>query len=554
MNASSQTIYVIDTNILVDYTDIIPNGDDKTPKEPTIDLSEAHIVIPTAVIRELSSFKKEKSPRGKAARIALKRIRHIVEQSQHSMYEIYHLEAPIQLRNGRQLLSILPIHKNFTDCLPYHPSDEDMDGQIILATLSVIFLQRHLPIDGTASPTDIDKLPPPSTKIKLLTNDNGLATRASCRGIVTSRYGYKYPEPHTGRRNVVVPLNLFKSFWFDHSIALEDWQEALPEQLPLVANEFVIMELAPGTEYPYDYPEDSPCFQNIGRYDANEKAIVPLRYLGDFPTSIKNAGQAIYAEALANPQFAAVICTGPAGTGKTYMSTIYGYSACKNGYFINVAVVPCEDRGNLGAMPGDFTDKMDPYIRQFKNAIRNFLLQEDKDFRNDLETLRKFGPKIKGCNKENSSRRNARETSFDQDEMPIKTPIKNRLADRVDMIWNNWFSSIPIDQARGRDFSYELALYDEFQDQNIKQADTLIKRIGADGKIVIAGDVHQIHAPYLDLENNGITYAEQELFDNPLVARVHFTEDEVIRHPLVQAIAKRQKASQPATPSELPKT
>ena len=52
-------IYVIDTNVLVDYPDIIPSEHGAaTLDEPTMDLSKAHIVIPTAVTRELSSFKK----------------------------------------------------------------------------------------------------------------------------------------------------------------------------------------------------------------------------------------------------------------------------------------------------------------------------------------------------------------------------------------------------------------------------------------------------------------------------------------------------------------
>ncbi len=102
--------------------------------------------------------------------------------------------------------------------------------------------------------------------------------------------------------------------------------------------------------------------------------------------------------------------------------------------------------------------------------------------------------------------------------------------------------NIPIENARGLDFTKELAIYDEFQDQNPAQADTLIKRLGQDGKIVLTGDLEQIHAPYLDAFNNGLTYASQLLYNNPMVARVHFTEDEVIRHPLVRMIAERQKA------------
>ena len=116
------------------------------------------------------------------------------------------------------------------------------------------------------------------------------------------------------------------------------------------------------------------------------------------------------------------------------------------------------------------------------------------------------------------------------------------LKDRVELIWDNWFSSIPIENARGRDFSYELAIYDEFQDQSVSQADTLIKRLGTDGKIVISGDIEQIHAPYIDSSSSGLVYASRILMDSPMVAQVCFTEEEVIRHPLVKMIATRQKA------------
>lgn len=523
-------IFVIDTNILIDYVDIIPNGTSSQPEEPTVNLSHAHIVIPTAVIRELSNFKKEKTDRGKAARTALKRIRAIAEKTISSVSDIYKFDAPTEFHNGEQLISIHPVHANFKNCLPYRPSDSDMDGQIILATLSIIFSLHGFRIDGTAPPNCIDRLKP-EQKVILLTNDNGLATRASRRGIFTSRYGYKYPEPYTGRRNLFVPKAIFHEFWNSSLIAREFWEQEMPNAPKLVANEFIIMELENPAEYPKDFDASNNYYwRNIGRYDTTIDAIVPLHYIDRFPTRITNPGQAIYAEALANPQLAAVICTGPAGSGKTYMSTIYGYNACQNGDYIGVTVVPCEDHNDIGALPGDLDEKMDPDIQPFKNAIRNYLLKEDCKFRKELKTLQKFGAKAKP------------EREHNDEEPPEKKSIKAKLKDRVDLIWQNWFSSIPINKARGRDFSYELAIYDEFQDQNHSQADTLIKRIGEDGKIIITGDVYQVHSPFLDSENNGLVYASQLLLDHPMVAQVHFREEEVVRHPLVREIAKRQKA------------
>ena len=193
--------------------------------------------------------------------------------------------------------------------------------------------------------------------------------------------------------------------------------------------------------------------------------------------------------------------------------------------------MPCENRSNIGALPGDLEEKMDPDLQPLKNALRNYLLTSDVKLRKELEALQKFGTNCK-------QKKNGPEPGEDTSD---KRSIKTKLKDRVNMIWDNWFSSVPIEHARGRDFAHELAIYDEFQDQNISQADTLIKRIGADGKIILTGDIHQIHAPYLDEDNNGLVYAAQLLYDNPLVAQVCFTEDEVVRHPLVKAIAKRQK-------------
>ncbi|MBO4812980.1 PhoH family protein [Candidatus Saccharibacteria bacterium] len=529
----NKPIYVIDTNILVDYVDIVPNGTDNQPEEPTVDLSEAHLIIPSAVIRELSSFKKERNHRGKSASIVLKRLRQMVEGENHSMREIYELEAPISVKNHRQTISILPVHKNFRECLPFHPSDEDMDGQIILATLTVSLLKKGFPIDGTANKEDVYKMVPDG--VVLLTNDNGLAIRATKRGLITSRYGYKFPDPYTGRRDVIVPRELFLEFYGSPRINLELWEELMPSQPKLVANEFIVMSLENENDYPSDFDlRYNPYYLHIGKYDAEEKAIVHLKYANNFPVKLYNAGQVIYAEALMDPNIAAVICTGPAGSGKTYMATVYGYEACKNGNFIGVTVVPCDSHSKTGALPGGLDEKMDPEVQPIKNALRNYLLKEDPKIKKKWDSIKNPGTETKVKNGNGKCSQN-------DDDSLEQNSVKTMLKSKVDAIWENWFSNIPIENARGRDFSLELAFYDEFQDQDIRQADTLIKRIGDNGKIIITGDIEQIHAPYIDPSNSGLVYASRELFDTPYVAQVCFLEDEVWRHALVKLIAERQK-------------
>lgn len=533
-----RVVYVLDTNVLVDYVDVIPGEGEELPSEPTIDLSHEHLLIPTVVIRELSNFKSENSDRGKAARTLLRRLRVLFENEIHKMSDVYKLRAPIKTSNGQQQISILPVHKDFWKCLPFHPSDHDMDGQIILTAIAASMAQKDLRIDGGELPEAINSTS--FDDIVLLTNDNGLAIRARERGLKTARYGYKFPAPYTGRREIVATPELFRDFINSagDGVTREFFEEQMPDEPKLIANEFVVMHLDDLKDLPTGYhPDEDPYFQYIGRYDANLDAVMPLQYTSSFPVPAKNPGQAIYAEALMSPDIAVVICTGPAGSGKTYMATIFGYEACQAGRFLGVTAVPCENRSNIGALPGDLDEKMDPDVQPLKNALRNYFLHNVPKFRKELSNLEKHGATSA------EAKRYKKNNVDDEAASKGKTSLKSRLKDKVDNVWNNWFDNVPIDVARGRDFSHELAIYDEFQDQNAVQADTLIKRIGRDGKIILTGDIEQIHAPYLDRTNNGLVYASRQLFDNPMVAQVHFVEDEIVRHPLVMEIAKRQYAA-----------
>lgn len=565
-----QPTYVLDTNILVDYPNVIFAGDALRPEEPTIDLTGAHLVIPSAVIRELSSFKKEKTERGKTARVLLRRLRDLFEEDieKQSFHGQYHLENSLELPETNQRLSILPVHKNFTRNLPFKPSSEDMDGQIILTTLSVIAIKLGYDIDGG----DYSWMKGYKQRnVTLLTNDNGLAIRARLRGIRTCRYGYKYPKPYTGRRDLKVPKELFDMLFLQRRVERTEFERLMPDEPRLVANEFIIMEPEDLAQCKYYDPTDNSMFSNVGRYDKNEDAIVPLKFVASFPVTPQSVGQALYAEALSDTSISAVICAGPAGSGKTYMATIYGYMACRAGLFIGMAVVPCENSSKLGALPGGLYEKMDPQVQPLKNALRNYLLTEDPSLRRKLANMRKFGEgalksdeyegkdsseddeadgeKVaegkKSAKGGKRSGKNSRNCYTGKE--PKNGSVKMEVDSRVELIWRNWYSVVPIENARGRDFAHELAIFDEFQDQTISQANTLLTRIGIDGKIVVTGDVEQIHAPYLDENNNGLVYASGLLYDSPMVAQVTFTDEDVVRSPLVKLITERQSLAKAHT-------
>ena len=495
--------YVIDTNIAIDYVDIIPNGKHITLDHPKVDISGSNLIIPTVVIRELDGFKRESNDRGFSARQALNRIRAITESAGFAIEDVYNLKSPVSVPTSDYTVTILPVHQHFTKALPFKPSDRDMDGQIILTAMAALYRANGQPVDGNA--IDFGKIDP--SKVMLLTNDNGMAVRANVRGIKTSRFGYIPPAPYTGRRDIAVPDELFYVFCESNGITLEEWEQAMPNQPRLIANEFLIFRPESG-EYPENFYRRD--FLHVGRFDKEEGKIVHLRYFYSFPgypDSVQNEGQAIYAEALADHTIACLLCTGPAGSGKTYMASVYALAACRKGAYIGATTVPCDvENDKLGALPGDLDEKMDPSVQTIKNALKNFVLQDEKwEKTND------------------------------------KKSIKKQILERVDQYWDSWFENIPIQYARGRDFTKEIAIFDEFQDQNRTQADTLIKRLGRDGKIIITGDIEQVHSIYLDHDNNGIVYARQLVMDDPMVAQVTFTEDEVVRHPFVKMITQRQR-------------
>ncbi|MFV0485214.1 MAG: PhoH family protein [Candidatus Saccharimonadales bacterium] len=507
---NKKPIFVIDTNVAIDYPNIIPNGAETLPDEPTVDTSEAHIVVPVAVIHELSKFKKESSDRGEASRNVLRRIRKLVEGKDLAIADVYKLAAPITFEYCQRLFSVLPVPKTFVGEVElFKPGDKDMDDQIILATL---LAKKHAD----------------DSEVTLLTNDNGLAICAAANGIKTSRYGYRYPAPYTGRRdNVAVPFDLYHLWAKNHKITLEEWNEHMPEEPKLSANEFIIMT-------PIDWRDHIQQFSNIGRFDPKTEEIVPLRCAFDFPTEIKYPGHACYAEALYNPDIKVVLASGVAGTGKTFMATVYSYMSAKAGDYIGViAVIRTQENDGVGYLPGELSSKLDPNAQPMKVALRNFFIQTDKDV---IKRMNKMQNKKKGANGNNNE-------SGDGEEKPENKSVAKYLAEKVNLTWENWVEEVAVPHVKGRDFAYHVVIVDEPQDLTGRNADTVIKRFGRNGKMIFAGDLLQIHSQYSDEYNNGLSYLSRLLKDDEEVAHILLYPEEVMRDDLVMRITKRQQAA-----------
>lgn len=556
---NSHQIYVVDTNVIIDYVDLIPEAGISLPlREPSVELVGAQVVIPTASVRELSKLKKERhTDRGRSATIALDRLSRLVLKAGVDISQIYSLNHPLTIANCDYELIILPVHKNFAKCLPFNPSDSDMDGQIILTALTAIYLKNGKKIDGSEPESALYTLD--TAGVTLLTNDKGLLSRAFARGVPIAKFRCNVPEEYTGRRDLEVPDSLYEIFMIEKVISRELWESEMPDEPPLIANEFLIMHTPSGVNYDPFGGINQRYWPNIGRYNVETDEIVHLRYIAEAPIEIKTAGGAIYIESLFDPDIKLVICTGPAGCGKTYQATSSAVELCRRGDFVGTVVVPCIQDG-AGTLPGDLNAKLDPDVKPIKNAIENYLLETDPTIRKKLAEFKKNSKKRSlaeelegqvgdnGSSNGSSGRNKERDSSRDDDKSENgrnsnranEKSIVAKLEEMVELTWDRWFRNYHIENVRGRSFKNRFILLDEFQDQNMRQADTLITRPNDDSKVVLTGDVEQVHANYLDRENNGLTYACDMFKGAPMVARCHFLESENMRGKLVQWVLDRK--------------
>lgn len=510
-----RSIYVLSFDVIRDYPDVVRQ--EQPLKSPTVDLSNSILSIPVAVIRQLRELSREKTDQGRSARLTLN-----------------------YLDSSRVSERI----EDKTLCLPSLELSPEADGyspmNAVLRAENALRDEFIVEVEAESAYRDQHWNGGGIHPI-VLTNEPDLSLELKALGIKTQRFSYDRPH-FTGRRVVTIPLTMLRDFLNFGRIEIDDWNQENRDAEPLRANEFIEFQLSEESDADAheaqklweELERSNYKFRNIGRFDAGENAIVPLRHAYDAPVVPKNAGQAMYLEALMSPEISAVICSGPAGTGKTYFATLAGYHLTKNGKYIGLSVVPCTPIDTIGYLPGDLSEKMDPRIRPLKNALRNYFIEADPELAKRLAHLEQFGATDRAKNGQATDDMNAPNGS---------KSLKAKLEERVDLVYSNWFGApIPVEHARGRDFSHEFVIYDEFEDQSIREANTLIKRLGTGGKIVITGDVNQIHAEHLSRANNGLSYAISLLAGSPMVACIEFTEDEVLRHPLVKyAIAREKK-------------
>lgn len=180
---------------------------------------------------------------------------------------------------------------------------------------------------------------------------------------------------------------------------------------------------------------------------------------------------------------------GPAGTGKTFLSVCYAVNALLNKETAKLILTrPVVEAGeSLGFLPGDYTQKINPYLTPLFDAINRILTPE----------------------------------------IYAKLNAKNMI------------EVAPLAYMRGRTFENCIVILDEAQNATCRQMKMFLTRLGENAKLIINGDVTQIDLPYK--VKSGMVEALEVLQDVPEIGIVEFKESDVVRHPVVKKIINAYK-------------
>jgi phosphate starvation-inducible protein PhoH and related proteins len=181
-----------------------------------------------------------------------------------------------------------------------------------------------------------------------------------------------------------------------------------------------------------------------------------------------------------------VFALGPAGTGKTYLSVALAVRALKNKDVKKIIITrPAVEAGeNLGFLPGDMREKIDPFLRPIYDALHD-MIQGEK----------------------------------------LKHYMENGVVEIA-----------PLAYMRGRTLNNAFILLDEAQNTTPMQIKMFLTRLGPESKVIVNGDRSQIDLPHKQI--SGLNHAIDVLKDVKGISMVEFDERDVVRHKLVKEIIK----------------
>jgi len=198
----------------------------------------------------------------------------------------------------------------------------------------------------------------------------------------------------------------------------------------------------------------------------------------------RSANQKAYVNAILSNDL--TIGIGVAGTGKTYLAVACALAALKEDKVSKIVLTrPVVEAGEkLGFLPGDFYEKVNPYLRPLYDAFHSMLGPDRFRLYRDEETI----------------------------------------------------EIAPLAYMRGRTLENAFIILDEGQNATTEQMKMLLTRMGQGSRLVVNGDVTQIDLPSKKM--SGLVQLPMIVKGVPGIQIIHFTQEDVVRHPLVKEILR----------------
>ncbi len=203
------------------------------------------------------------------------------------------------------------------------------------------------------------------------------------------------------------------------------------------------------------------------------------------PIRVKNFSQRKYIQSIRNNQI--TVSIGPAGTGKTFLAVAMSLAFLKHEEIEKIIITrPAVEAGeSLGFLPGNFKEKVDPYLRPIYDALSEII----------------------------GSERSAK------------------------MIDRDIIEVAPLAYMRGRTLNNSFIILDEAQNTTPPQMKMFLTRLGFNSKMIANGDISQIDLPK-GTGQSGLVQAYKILNNIKSIGTIQFSHEDVVRNPLVGLIVK----------------
>ncbi len=202
-------------------------------------------------------------------------------------------------------------------------------------------------------------------------------------------------------------------------------------------------------------------------------------------------GQARYVHAMRDNDL--IFSIGPAGTGKTYLAVGMAVNLLRQNIVKRIVLVrPAVEAGErLGFLPGDIVAKINPYLRPLLDALNDIMEPEQ-----------------------------------------VKRYMENDIIEIA-----------PLAYMRGRTLNNAVIILDEGQNTTVPQMKMFLTRMGHGSKIIVTGDVTQVDLPRQT--RSGLNDAVHRLREVERIAVIYLSEQDIVRHPLVQKIVAAYEDDKP---------